>query len=83
VVEVVAEDAPAGLRDIPLVVADLVDSHEEFREVDITGEVQDVGMADMLEADTIMEDIITVAMADTFIEGMHRQVPYLELFSVE
>jgi hypothetical protein len=83
VAEVVAEDTPAGLRGIPLAVADLVDSHEEFREVEFTVEVQDVGMVAMLKVDTIMEDIITVAMVDTFIEGMHRQVPYLELFSVE
>ena len=83
VVEVVAEDAPEGLRDIPLVVADLVDSHGEFRVAEFTGEVQDVGTADILEVDTIMEDIITVATVDTFIEVMHRQGPYLELFSVE
>jgi hypothetical protein len=83
VAEVVAEDTPAGLRGIPLAVADLVDSHEEFREVEFTVEVQDVGMVAMLKVDTIMEDIITVAMVDTFIEGMHRQVPSLELFSVE
>ena len=83
VVEVVAEDTPVGLRDIPLVVADLVDSREDFREVDITEEGQDVGMVDMLEVDTIMEDIITVAMVGTFIEGMHRQVPCLELFWAE
>ena len=69
-VEVVAEDAPAGLRGIPLAVADLVDSHEEFREVEFTVEVQDVGMAAMLKVDTIMEDIITAAMVDTFIEGI-------------
>ena len=81
--EVVAEDTPAGLRGIPLAVADLVDSHEEFREVEFTVEVEDVGMVAMLKVVTIMEDIITVAIVDTFIEDMHQQVPSLELFSVE
>ena len=61
-VEVVAEDTPVGLRDIPLAVADLVDSHEEFQEVEFTGEVEDVGMVAMLKVDTIMEDIITEAI---------------------
>ena len=71
------------LLDVPLAVADLMDSHEEFREVEFTVEVEDVGMVAMLKVDTIMEDIITVAIVDTFIEDMHQQVPYLEPFSVE
>ena len=77
--EVVAEGTPVRLRDVPLAVADLMDLHEEFREVEFTVEVEGVGMVDMLEVVTIMEDIITVAIADTFIEDMHQQVPSLEL----
>jgi hypothetical protein len=73
VAEVVAEDTPVA-------VADLMDSHEEFREVEFTEEDPDVGMADILKVGTIMEDITTVAMVVTFIEDMHHQVPYLELF---
>ena len=38
------------------------------------------GMADTLTAASIMEDITTAAMVATFIEDMHRQAPYLELF---
>jgi hypothetical protein len=83
VAEVVAEDAPVRLLDVPLAVADLMDSHEEFREVEFTVEVEDVGMVAILKVDTIMEDIITVAIVDTFIEDMHQQVPSLEPFSVE
>jgi len=67
-------------EDTPVAVADLMDSHKEFREVEFTEEDLGVGMADMLKVGTIMEDITTVAMVVTFIEDMHHRVPYLELF---
>ena len=67
-------------EDTPAAVADLMDSHEEFREVEFTEEDLDVGMADILKVGTIMEDITTAAMVVTFIEDMHHRVPYSGLF---
>ena len=70
-----------GLRDVQLVGP--VHSQLDIPEADITAVAAVVGMVDTFVEATIMEGVIMVAIADTITEGMHPEVPYSELFSVD